>query len=122
MQLRFEAAVAGVIPVIRVLQESLAGAHVERIHGIVNGTTNYILSEMERGASYAEALAEAQRQGLAEADPSEDVTGPRRGGEDGDPRAPGLRDAGAPAGRALRRDRAPAERRSAVRARARASA
>jgi homoserine dehydrogenase len=75
VQLRFEAAVAGVIPVVRVLQESLAGAHVERIHGIVNGTTNFILSEMERGASYAEALAEAQRQGLAEADPSEDVTG-----------------------------------------------
>jgi homoserine dehydrogenase len=75
VQLRFEAAVAGVIPVIRVLQESLAGAHVERIHGIVNGTTNFILSEMERGASYSEALAEAQRQGLAEADPSEDVSG-----------------------------------------------
>jgi homoserine dehydrogenase len=75
VQLRFEAAVAGVIPVIRVLQESLAGAHVERIHGIVNGTTNFILSEMEGGASYAEALAEAQRQGLAEADPFEDVSG-----------------------------------------------
>jgi homoserine dehydrogenase len=75
VQLRFEAAVGGVIPVIRVLQESLAGAHVERIHGIVNGTTNFILSEMEAGASYAEALAEAQRQGLAEADPSEDVSG-----------------------------------------------
>ena len=53
MQLRFEAAVAGVVPVIRVLQESLAAAHVERVHGIVNGTTNYILSEMARtGASY----------------------------------------------------------------------
>ena len=75
VQLRFEASVAGVIPVIRVLQESLAGAHVERIHGIVNGTTNFILSEMERGASYAQALAEAQRQGFAEADPSEDVSG-----------------------------------------------
>jgi homoserine dehydrogenase len=75
VQLRFEAAVAGVIPVIRVLQESLAGAHVERIHGIVNGTTNFILSEMENGASYAQALAEAQRQGLAESDPSEDVSG-----------------------------------------------
>ncbi len=76
VQLRFEAAVAGVVPVIRVLQESLAAAHVERIHGIVNGTTNFILSEMARtGAPYAEVLAEAQRLGYAEADPSEDVNG-----------------------------------------------
>ncbi|MDE3070784.1 MAG: homoserine dehydrogenase, partial [Acidobacteriota bacterium] len=74
-QLRFEAAVAGVIPVVRVLQESLAGAHVERIHGIVNGTTNFILSEMAAGSGYPEALAEAQRQGIAEAEPSEDVSG-----------------------------------------------
>jgi homoserine dehydrogenase len=76
VQLRFEAAVAGVVPVIRVLQESLAAAHVERIHGIVNGTTNFILSEMARtGATYADALADAQRLGYAEADPSEDVNG-----------------------------------------------
>jgi homoserine dehydrogenase len=76
VQLGFEAAVAGVVPVIRVLRESLAGAHIERIHGIVNGTTNFILSEMARtGASYADALAEAQRLGYAEADPSEDVNG-----------------------------------------------
>jgi len=76
VQLRFEAAVAGVVPVIRVLQESLAAAHVERIHGIVNGTTNFILSEMARtGAAYADALAEAQRLGYAEADPTEDVNG-----------------------------------------------
>jgi len=76
VQLRFEAAVAGVVPVIRVLQESLAAAHVDRLHGIVNGTTNFILSEMARtGASYPEALAEAQRLGYAEADPSEDVGG-----------------------------------------------
>jgi homoserine dehydrogenase len=76
VQLRFEAAVAGVVPVIRVLQESLAGAHVDRLHGIVNGTTNFILTQMaETGASYAEALAEAQRLGYAEADPSEDVNG-----------------------------------------------
>jgi homoserine dehydrogenase len=74
-QLRFEAAVAGVVPVVRVLCESLAGAHVERVHGIVNGTTNFILSEMTRGSTYAEALAEAQRLGFAEADPSEDVSG-----------------------------------------------
>ncbi|HWC26724.1 MAG TPA: homoserine dehydrogenase [Solirubrobacteraceae bacterium] len=76
VQLRFEAAVAGVVPVIRVLQESLAAAHVDRVHGIVNGTTNFILSEMARtGCSYADALADAQRLGYAEADPSEDVNG-----------------------------------------------
>ncbi len=76
VQLRFEAAVAGVVPVIRVLQESLAAAHVDRLHGIVNGTTNFILSQMAAtGASYADALAEAQRLGYAEADPTDDVTG-----------------------------------------------
>src|SRR3712207_1135641 len=76
VQLRFEAAVAGVVPVIRVLQESLAAAHVERIHGIVNGTTNHILTEMARGGmSYADALAQAQALGYAEADPSDDVSG-----------------------------------------------
>ncbi len=76
VQLRFEAAVAGVVPVIRVLQESLAAAHVERIHGIVNGTTNYILTEMARGGlSYAVALRQAQELGYAEADPTDDVTG-----------------------------------------------
>jgi homoserine dehydrogenase len=76
VQLRFEAAVAGVVPVIRVLQESLAAAHVERIHGIVNGTTNYILTEMARGGmSYEDALKQAQALGYAEADPTDDVTG-----------------------------------------------
>jgi homoserine dehydrogenase len=76
VQLRFEAAVAGVVPVIRVLQETLAAAHVDRLHGIVNGTTNFILTRMaESGASYDEALAEAQRLGYAEADPTEDVNG-----------------------------------------------
>ena len=76
VQLRFEAAVAGVVPVIRVLGESLAGAELDRIHGIVNGTTNYILSEMARtGCSYSDALADAQRLGYAEADPSDDVNG-----------------------------------------------
>jgi homoserine dehydrogenase len=61
VQLRFEGAVAGVVPVIRVLQESLAASRVERIHGIVNGTTNYILTEMARsGLSYEEALGQAQ--------------------------------------------------------------
>src|SRR5581483_9248723 len=76
VQLRFEGAVAGVVPVIRVLQESLAGARIDRVHGIVNGTTNFILTEMARtGASFEEALAEAQELGYAEADPSEDVDG-----------------------------------------------
>jgi homoserine dehydrogenase len=76
VQLRFEGAVAGVVPVIRVLQETLAAAHVERIHGIVNGTTNFILSEMARGGmAYADALAKAQELGYAEADPTDDVTG-----------------------------------------------
>ncbi|HTW11516.1 MAG TPA: homoserine dehydrogenase [Solirubrobacteraceae bacterium] len=76
VQLRFEAAVAGVVPVVRVLQESLAGARIDRVHGIVNGTTNFILSEMARlGLPYEVALAEAQRLGYAEADPSDDVHG-----------------------------------------------
>jgi homoserine dehydrogenase len=75
-QLRFEAAVGGVVPAIRVIAETLAGAHVDRVHGIVNGTTNYILSEMTRtGASYADALRQAQALGYAEADPTDDVTG-----------------------------------------------
>jgi homoserine dehydrogenase len=76
VQLRFEGAVAGVVPVIRVLQESLAATRVERIHGIVNGTTNYILTEMAaRGLSYQDALGQAQELGYAEADPTDDVTG-----------------------------------------------
>ena len=76
VQLRFEGAVAGVVPVIRVLQESLAATRVERIHGIVNGTTNYILTEMaDRGLSYEEALRQAQDLGYAESDPTDDVTG-----------------------------------------------
>jgi len=74
--LGFEAAVAGVVPVVRVLRESLAGARIERIHGIVNGTTNFILSEMTRsGCDYQDALVEAQRLGFAEADPVDDVGG-----------------------------------------------
>jgi homoserine dehydrogenase len=75
-QLRFEASVGGVVPVIRVINETLAAAHIERVHGIVNGTTNFILSEMTRtGETYAEALKQAQELGYAEADPTEDVTG-----------------------------------------------
>jgi homoserine dehydrogenase len=76
VQLRFEAAVAGVVPVIRVIQESLAATEITKVFGIVNGTTNFILSEMaSTGATYAEALARAQGLGYAEADPTEDVNG-----------------------------------------------
>ena len=75
-QLRFEAAVAGAIPVIRVLQESLGAVRIEKVFGIVNGTTNYILTEMARGGlSYEQALKQAQEMGYAEADPSDDVGG-----------------------------------------------
>ncbi len=74
--LLFEAAVAGGIPLIRALRESLAGEPVRRILGIVNGTTNYILTRMsEAGASYGDALAEAQGLGYAERDPTADVEG-----------------------------------------------
>jgi homoserine dehydrogenase len=76
VDLLYEAAVAGAIPVIRPLRESLAGERVLRVMGIVNGTTNYILSRMtDDGMDYAEALAEAQALGLAERDPSADVSG-----------------------------------------------
>jgi homoserine dehydrogenase len=75
VRLRFEAAVAGAVPVVRVLEESLSATPIERIHGIVNGTTNFILTAMARGSTYEEALVEAQRVGYAEADPSDDVSG-----------------------------------------------
>jgi homoserine dehydrogenase len=75
VQLRFEASVCAAIPVIKVLRESLIVTNVHRILGIVNGTTNFILTEMEGGSSYGEALAEAQRRGFAEADPTDDVNG-----------------------------------------------
>jgi homoserine dehydrogenase len=76
VQLRFEAAVAGVVPAIRVISETLAAAYIDRVHGIVNGTTNFILTAMERtGAPYEVALHQAQELGYAEADPTEDVTG-----------------------------------------------
>jgi len=75
VRLRFEAAVAGAVPVVRVLEESLSATPIDRIHGIVNGTTNFILTEMTQGSTYADALAEAQRVGYAEADPSDDVSG-----------------------------------------------
>jgi homoserine dehydrogenase len=74
--LYYEAAVAGAIPLLRPLRESLAGDRITRVTGIVNGTTNYILSAMDStGAGYGEALDEASRLGYAEADPSADVDG-----------------------------------------------
>jgi homoserine dehydrogenase len=75
VQLRFEASVCAAIPVVKVLRESLIATNVHRVVGIVNGTTNFILTQMERGGSYADALAEAQALGYAEADPSDDVNG-----------------------------------------------
>jgi homoserine dehydrogenase len=76
VDLLFEASVGGGIPLIRALRESLAAERVQRVMGIVNGTTNYILTRMTAsGASYEEALAEAQRLGYAESDPTADVEG-----------------------------------------------
>jgi homoserine dehydrogenase len=76
VQLRFEAAVAGVIPIVRVIQESFGVAEIDKVFGIVNGTTNFILSEMaSTGAAYGDVLARAQELGYAEADPSDDVNG-----------------------------------------------
>jgi homoserine dehydrogenase len=76
VDLYYEAAVAGAIPLLRPLRESLAGDQLRRVVGIVNGTTNYILSRMaETGAGFAEALAEATELGYAEADPTADVDG-----------------------------------------------
>jgi homoserine dehydrogenase len=75
VQLRFEASVCAAIPVIKVLREALVVTNVHRILGIVNGTTNFMLTRMEQGDEYEEALHEAQRLGYAEPDPSEDVNG-----------------------------------------------
>ncbi|MCZ2829591.1 homoserine dehydrogenase [Modestobacter sp. VKM Ac-2986] len=76
VDLYYEAAVAGAIPLLRPLRESLAGDQLRRVVGIVNGTTNYILSRMaETGAGFGEALAEATELGYAEADPTADVDG-----------------------------------------------
>ncbi len=76
VDLLFEAAAAGAIPIVRPLRESLLGEDVRRVIGIVNGTTNYILSRMaEDGADYRDALAEAQQRGFAERDPTADVEG-----------------------------------------------
>lgn len=76
VDLAYEAAVAGAIPIIKPMKESLAGDRVRRVIGILNGTTNYILTRMtEEGADYAQVLADAQALGFAEADPSADVDG-----------------------------------------------
>ncbi|MBI5871224.1 MAG: homoserine dehydrogenase [Actinobacteria bacterium] len=75
-QIRFEASVAGAIPVIKVLRESMVAADLTSVYGIVNGTTNFILTEMSRtGAKYQDALANAQEWGYAESDPTEDISG-----------------------------------------------
>jgi len=76
VDLLYEAAVAGAIPIVRTLRESLAGEQIVRVMGIVNGTTNFILTRMEEdGVDFADALAEAQHLGLAERDPTADVEG-----------------------------------------------
>jgi homoserine dehydrogenase len=76
VDLLYEAAVAGAIPLVRALRESLTGERIQRVMGIVNGTTNFILTKMsEQGADYADVLAEAQDLGLAERDPTADVEG-----------------------------------------------
>lgn len=76
VDLYYEAAVGGAIPILRPLRESLVGDHVHRVMGIVNGTTNYILTKMdEEGSDFALALKEAQALGFAEADPTADVEG-----------------------------------------------
>lgn len=76
VDLYYEASVGGAIPILRPLRESLVGDHVMRIMGIVNGTTNYILTKMdETGAPFEDALKEAQQLGFAEADPTADVDG-----------------------------------------------
>jgi homoserine dehydrogenase len=73
--IKYGAAVAGGIPVIPGLEQGMAGDRIERIQGILNGTCNFILSEMEKGAEFSKVLAEAQARGYAEADPTEDVGG-----------------------------------------------
>ena len=74
-QLLYGAAVAGGVPVIPAVQQGLAGDRINRIHGILNGTCNFILSNMEDGAEFAPTLREAQERGYAEANPTEDVDG-----------------------------------------------
>ncbi len=72
---RYEGVIMSGTPALNLVRETLAGCEIEHVQGIVNGTTNFILTEMEKGQSYEEALAEAQRLGYAEADPTADVEG-----------------------------------------------
>ena len=123
VQLRFEGAVAGVVPVIRVLQESLAGATIDRVHGIVNGTTNFILTEMARtGRDLRRGARRRPAARLRRGRPLRGRRRPRRGRQDGDPRAARVRHPGAHRPGPLRGDRAHPARRPRVRARARARA
>lgn len=76
VQLRYEATVCGAIPIIHMLEECLQGNRIKSLHGILNGTSNFILTRMaEEGLTYEQALAEAQQMGVAEADPTYDVKG-----------------------------------------------
>ena len=75
LDVHYEATVCGGIPILRTIREALVSDRIEALFGIVNGTTNFILSQMDEGRSYADALAEAQRLGFAEADPTLDVEG-----------------------------------------------
>lgn len=74
-RLHCEGAVAAAVPVVRALRESLAGEEVTAVRGVLNGTTTYLLSRVETGVSWQDALAEAKREGYAEADPSDDLSG-----------------------------------------------
>ena len=116
VQLRFEAAVAGVVPVIRVIQESLAATEITKVFGIVNGTTNFILTEMaSTGAAYADALAPGPGAGLRRGGPDRGRERRRRRGEDGDPRPARLPLAGRARRRHLRGDRGDPARRHRLR-------
>jgi homoserine dehydrogenase len=75
LEFHYEGSVCGGVPILRTLREALVSDRIEALYGIVNGTTNYLLARLDGGASFAEALADAQRLGLAEADPSLDVGG-----------------------------------------------
>ena len=111
--LRFEAAVGGGIPVLGPLASDLAANRIERVRGIVNGTTNYILTAMtdeDDPQDYATALAEAQRLGYAEADPSGDVEGRRCGQQARDPRPARVRPLAGPGRRSRPRPTAPMAR------------
>lgn len=75
LMINFEAAVAGAIPIIRTIKESFASEKIQKVYGILNGTTNYILTKLEKGGVYEDVLKEAQEAGFAEADPTADIEG-----------------------------------------------